>query len=189
MATEDPKVTLPIPEQVLVYADNLSYSEGYWRFKTRKDRDIIVLGLTFTDDEPMHYLVDNVLEIWRDKEVDETTFRILKGYMWDGASGPAIDTPGFIYSSQGHDVLYQAMRNNIVEPNERNRKIAEMVLDEQAASGHVDKLGVRRTMNKFRRWYVFKVLRWSRRARKSATPEGIHPVKMLYCRLGPRRHI
>lgn len=32
---------------------------------------------------------------------------IYSGYAWDGASGPAIDTPNFIRGSLVHDALYQ----------------------------------------------------------------------------------
>jgi len=38
------------------------------------------------------------------------TLTIFKGYAWDGASGPAIDTKNFMRGSLVHDVLYQLMR-------------------------------------------------------------------------------
>lgn len=33
-----------------------------------------------------------------------------RGYMWDGPSGPTLDTRSFIRGSLAHDILYQAMR-------------------------------------------------------------------------------
>lgn len=36
--------------------------------------------------------------------------RIFKGYKWDGASGPTIDTPSTIRASLIHDALYQLIR-------------------------------------------------------------------------------
>jgi len=36
------------------------------------------------------------------------------GYAWDGASGPAIDTPSFMRSSLIHDVLYQCHRQGLI---------------------------------------------------------------------------
>lgn len=38
------------------------------------------------------------------------TLRINKGYAWDGASGPAIDTKTIMRGSLIHDALYQLMR-------------------------------------------------------------------------------
>lgn len=37
---------------------------------------------------------------------------IKKGYRWDGASGPTIDTKSVIYASLIHDILYQMLREN-----------------------------------------------------------------------------
>ena len=39
---------------------------------------------------------------------------ILKGYAWDGPSGPTIDTPNFMRGSLAHDALYQLMRNELL---------------------------------------------------------------------------
>jgi hypothetical protein len=36
--------------------------------------------------------------------------RLAKGYSWDGASGPAVDTPCIMAASAVHDALYQLMR-------------------------------------------------------------------------------
>jgi len=42
------------------------------------------------------------------------TLVIHKGYAWDGASGPAIDTPNFIRGSLVHDVLYQMIWEGLI---------------------------------------------------------------------------
>lgn len=39
---------------------------------------------------------------------------IRAGYAWDGASGPAIDTPSFMRGSLVHDALYQLIRLGVV---------------------------------------------------------------------------
>lgn len=39
---------------------------------------------------------------------------IRKGYAWDGASGPAINTTSFVRPSLVHDALYQLLRMGIV---------------------------------------------------------------------------
>jgi len=38
------------------------------------------------------------------------TLILVKGFAWDGASGPAIDTDTFIKGSAAHDALYELMR-------------------------------------------------------------------------------
>ncbi len=39
---------------------------------------------------------------------------IRAGYAWDGPSGPTIDTKSFMRGSLVHDVLYQAMRDELL---------------------------------------------------------------------------
>jgi len=57
-------------------------------------------------------------------------FRIVvkRGYAWDGASGPAIDTPTIMRASLVHDALYQLMRLRIIPQAFRQR--ADEVLRE-----------------------------------------------------------
>lgn len=45
---------------------------------------------------------------------------VRRGYAWDGASSIAVDTPGTIYASLFHDVLYQAIRLYLLEHSFRN---------------------------------------------------------------------
>lgn len=51
---------------------------------------------------------------------------IKKLYAWDGASGPAIDTPNFMRGSLVHDALYQLMKLNLLP--KRYRKTADKLL-------------------------------------------------------------
>ena len=53
---------------------------------------------------------------------------IKKGYAWDGPSGPTIDTKNFMRGSLVHDVLYQAIRLDLL-PTEY-RKEADETLKE-----------------------------------------------------------
>ena len=39
---------------------------------------------------------------------------VREGYSWDGASGPTIDSPATMSASLVHDVLYQAMRADLL---------------------------------------------------------------------------
>ena len=47
------------------------------------------------------------------------------GYAWDGASGPIINTRDTLVASLVHDVLYQAMRLNLIKSSKENRTIAD----------------------------------------------------------------
>ena len=50
---------------------------------------------------------------------------VKRGYVWDGASGPIINTRDTLVASLVHDVLYQAMRLNLIKSSKENRKIAD----------------------------------------------------------------
>lgn len=52
---------------------------------------------------------------------------IRAGYAWDGASGPAIDTPSFMRGSLVHDALYQLIRLGVV-PSAGGRQQADQLL-------------------------------------------------------------
>lgn len=41
---------------------------------------------------------------------------VFRGYAWDGASGPTLDTKSSIRGSLIHDVLYQAIRLRVLAP-------------------------------------------------------------------------
>lgn len=51
---------------------------------------------------------------------------IQKGYSWDGASGPTIDTDSFMRGSLVHDSLYQLMRDGKVD--RKHRQYADELL-------------------------------------------------------------
>ena len=47
--------------------------------------------------------------------------KILKGYCWDGPSGPAIDTKDFMRGSLVHDCLYQLIREGYIRSSYRKK--------------------------------------------------------------------
>ena len=55
--------------------------------------------------------------------VSPTGLILQRGFEWDGASGPAIDTPNTVRASVVHDGLYRAIRVGILPP--KARKIAD----------------------------------------------------------------
>ena len=50
---------------------------------------------------------------------------VKRGYAWDGASGPIINTQDTLVASLVHDVLYQAMRLNLIKSSKENRQFAD----------------------------------------------------------------
>lgn len=73
---------------------------------------------------------------------------ILKGYCWDGPSGPTVDTLNFMRGSLVHDALYQLLRSNLLDPDDR--KTADEILRD---------ICIEDGMSRFRAWYVYKFVR------------------------------
>lgn len=82
--------------------------------------------------------------------VDKTFYRldsggvllIRKGYAWDGASGPAIDTLNWMRASLVHDCLYQMIRLKQISADHKDAadKLMKHILEIDG-------------MSRFRRWY------------------------------------
>jgi hypothetical protein len=51
--------------------------------------------------------------------IQDSRILALKGYKWDGASGPTIDTPATMLAALAHDVAYQAIRAGLISPEYR----------------------------------------------------------------------
>jgi len=80
---------------------------------------------------------------------------IHKGYAWDGASGPTIDTKNTMLGSLVHDALYQLMREGYLDIEHRKRA-DELLRDIMISKG----------MAKFRARIWYRAVR--KAARKSA---------------------
>jgi len=78
------------------------------------------------------------------KMEDDGTLLIRKGYAWDGPSGPTIDTKNFMRGSLVHDALYQLIRENKIDSDQRKR--ADEILKE---------ICIKDGMLKIRAWWVF----------------------------------
>ena len=70
---------------------------------------------------------------------------IKKGYQWDGASGPAIDTKNFMIASLVHDALYQLIREGVIPAHKK-----------EWADSTMKQLCVKAGMNKLRAWWLFR---------------------------------
>jgi hypothetical protein len=58
---------------------------------------------------------------------------VREGYAWDGASGPAIDTPSLMRGSLVHDALYQLIRLGVLDEDKRkpaDRLLYQMVIED-----------------------------------------------------------
>jgi len=72
-----------------------------------------------------------------------------RGYAWDGASGPAINTKNFVRASLVHDALYQLIRLGVLD-KDGDRKIADELLRDIAREDG---------MSWFRSSYVYAAVR------------------------------
>ena len=73
---------------------------------------------------------------------------VLRGYAWDGPSGPTIDTKTFMRASVVHDVLYQCMREGQLP-----RSVRKLADQELVRFAKMD------GMNPVRRFYAYWSLR------------------------------
>lgn len=89
--------------------------------------------------------------------------QILKGYAWDGPSGPAIDTKNFMRGSLVHDALYQLMRQGHLGDEWRD-KVDRLL----------QKMCIEDGMWRIRAWWVYKSLKWF--GGSAADPENKKPV-------------
>ncbi len=73
---------------------------------------------------------------------------IKRGYSWDGASGPTIDTKNCIRGSLVHDALYQLLRHTLVDM--KHRHYIDMLFKE---------ICIEDGMFKWRAWVWYKMVR------------------------------
>lgn len=91
----------------------IRYSDG-WKYRIEEETQIktaIVGHICVTD--------------WIRLDADGT-LTLAKGYCWDGASGPAFDTPSFRRPSAAHDAFYQLLRLGLLPPGMRELADEEM---------------------------------------------------------------
>ena len=90
----------------------MKYSEYKYKFKVEENFSIELPFKIPDFEQPYASSKDGILSV-------------KKGYAWDGASGPIINTRDTLVASLVHDVLYQAMRLNLIKSSKENRKIAD----------------------------------------------------------------
>ena len=90
----------------------MKYSKYKYKFKVEENFSIELPFKIPDFEHPYASSKDSILSVKR-------------GYAWDGASGPIINTRDTLVASLVHDVLYQAMRLNLIKSSKENRKIAD----------------------------------------------------------------
>ena len=90
----------------------MKYSKYKYKFKVEENFSIELPFKIPDFVHPYASLKDGILSVKR-------------GYAWDGASGPIINTQDTLVASLVHDVLYQAMRLNLIKSSKENRQIAD----------------------------------------------------------------
>ena len=93
------------------------------------------------------------------------TLVIKRGYAWDGASGPAIDTRNILRGSLVHDALYQLMRDAGLS-KEQWRDEADLELK---------RICLEDGMSRPRAWWVHRGVRLG--GDPSASPESRKPIR------------
>ena len=95
---------------------------------------------------------------------DRGVLTILKGYAWDGPSGPTYDSKNSLRASLVHDSLYQCMRLGLLPNSIRVYADKELnkILREDGMCG-------------IRRWYWLKGVRWF--AGSAAIQGNVKPIR------------
>lgn len=91
---------------------------------------------------------------------------IVKGYCWDGPSGPTIDTKNFMSASLVHDALYQLMRLDYLDVREYRLPADDLL---RAMCRH-------NGMSWLRAWYTYKAVRMFGNASASGKPKVVKEV-------------
>lgn len=132
--------------------------EGRWKFKATKDQSFLISGFEWADlTKPIPDVISLVPILKAGEhgpELDLVKICIWKGYAWDGASGPAIDTPNYRTGSKIHDVLYQLIRLEVLANTKENRFRADEVLYKVCEAGifNTYKGKFTQKMSRLRRW-------------------------------------
>jgi hypothetical protein len=96
-------------------------TRGYIRYRSEYKYQIASEYRIKITIQPTEDIVTDFIELDTDGEL-----KIIKGYAWDGPSGPVIDTPENLRASLVHDALYQLMRNEKLK-SRTYRKTADKI--------------------------------------------------------------
>lgn len=130
----------------------IQYEEVNYKYKLTRMYAITIKRFKGCDAVELPYL-----------EMYDGVLMIHSKYMWDGASGPAIDTKSFMRASLVHDALYQLLRKKALPPE--MRKAADKVMYDICREDG---------MSWMRAQWVYRAVRWGgENAAKPKKPESI----------------
>lgn len=116
---------------------SILYRSGY-RYQLASD------CVVQTEIFPLENIVTDYVNLYKDG-----TLLVKKGYAWDGASGPAIDTKNFMRGSLCHDACYQLLRLGWLDPDCRDD-----------ADRLLQRICLEDGMTRIRAWWVYVGVRW-----------------------------
>ncbi len=126
-------------------SSNICYRKlRHYKYQLIDENFLLMIEITPSAD----IQIENFIEL-----TTEGKLTIMKGYAWDGPSGPTFDTKNFMRGSLVHDALYQLIRENKFdeEEKEKRRRYADDLLREMCKTD---------SMSSFRAWYVHKAVCW-----------------------------
>ena len=100
------------------------------------------------------------------------TIRIKDGYMWDGTSGPTMQTRGNRLAGLVHDALYQCIRGGYLDASWKD--FADRQLRHLVATYRSNRCvtHILRPWRHFRGWYYYWGVRWFGAASVKPNPKG-----------------
>ena len=130
----------------------ITYKEGYkYQLHDEYSVEIPVKANNDIDTDYIKLSTDGVL-------------RIMKGYAWDGPSGPTYDSLNFMRGSLVHDALYQLMREDFLD-KDTYRKPVDRLLQRMCKEDG---------MSSIRAYWVYKGVRFG--GDVAADPKNKKPV-------------
>jgi len=100
-------------------------------------------------------------------KIEEGVLIAKNSYAWDGASGPAMDTPKIMVGSLAHDCFYNLMRLGLL-PTEY-----KLLGDD-----YLRQLCLESKMNRFRAWYIYEAVKHF--GKQSTLPKNLKPILEAY---------
>lgn len=87
---------------------------------------------------------------------------MIKGYAWDGASGPAVDTKDFIRPSLVHDAFYNLMREGLLDLGWRkavDQLLKKLFIEDAKAVKRPWGTGWLKHLAPIRAWWIYRGVR------------------------------
>lgn len=87
---------------------------------------------------------------------------VVRGYAWDGASGPAVDTKDFIRPSLIHDAFYNLMREGLLDLGWRkaaDKLLRELYIEDAKKVKRPRGAGWLKHLAPIRAWWIYRGVR------------------------------